>query len=97
MTVCSIGDLTRRHKYIIHTEGNTESERLKYHLLCGSVIISHPLKVGYRGRALSDTNRLLGCHKQEGNTLSRLYVPIQNHPSPGEGVHSVSRACCLWG
>lgn len=53
LTVCSSGkavplSLTLRHKYIIHTEGNAESGRLKFHLLCGSVIISHPLKVGLR-------------------------------------------------
>ncbi|GFR51766.1 hypothetical protein Agub_g14222, partial [Astrephomene gubernaculifera] len=33
-----------RYKYIIHTEGNTWSVRLKSHLICGGVVISHPLQ-----------------------------------------------------
>lgn len=77
-----------RHKYIIHTEGNAESGRLKFHLLCGSVIISHPLKWESWESSILEEGHNVVTVDPDWNTLEETYRKLEANATWAEHIAS---------
>eukprot|EP00198_Chlamydomonas_reinhardtii_P013120 XP_001702457.1 predicted protein [Chlamydomonas reinhardtii] len=76
-----------KHKYILYTEGNSYSGRLKYHVLCGSVIISHPRKYDTMLSALMREGRhIVTTVDNEWSDVAQIHSRLETNPQLAESI-----------
>ncbi|KAG2425711.1 hypothetical protein HXX76_013553 [Chlamydomonas incerta] len=76
-----------KHKYILYTEGNSYSGRLKYHVLCGSVIISHPRKYDTMLSALmQEGSHIVTTADNEWSDVAQVHQRLESNPRLAESI-----------
>ncbi|KXZ43697.1 hypothetical protein GPECTOR_82g231 [Gonium pectorale] len=77
-----------RYRYIIYTEGKSYSGRLKAHLICGSVILTHPTRWEFFESEVLQEGRNFVTVDPKWDTLEEAYRKLEADPALAEGIAS---------
>ncbi|KAG2443181.1 hypothetical protein HYH02_009258 [Chlamydomonas schloesseri] len=81
-----------RHKYIIYTEGNSWSARLKFHLLCGSVLVSHPRSWDTPETLLMQEGRnVVSVRDNQWSDVEEVYWMLELNPPLAQHIADENR------
>ncbi|PNW79401.1 hypothetical protein CHLRE_09g413500v5 [Chlamydomonas reinhardtii] len=76
-----------RHKYIVYTEGNAYSGRLKFHLLCGSVLVSHPRTwETLETLVMEEGKNFITVKDNAWSDIDEVYRRLETTPGLAEGI-----------
>ncbi|KAG2423678.1 hypothetical protein HYH02_015293 [Chlamydomonas schloesseri] len=81
-----------RHKYVVYTEGVSWSARLKFHLLCGSVLVSHPLSWDtLETLTMEEGKNVVTVKDREWSDVVQLHERLEGDPALAESIAAENR------
>ncbi|KAG2440481.1 hypothetical protein HYH02_010360 [Chlamydomonas schloesseri] len=81
-----------RHKYIVYTEGVSASGRLKFHLLCGSVLVSHPRQWDTpETLTMVEGKNVVTVQDDEWSDVEQVYRRLEDNSGLAEAIAAENR------